>query len=144
MPSDHENFGMAVIEALASGTPVIISNQVNIHEEVTAAGVGAVVSTDPETLASQIASWLSNEDHRRSAAARCRPFAFTNYDWRHIAQGGSDTIRRSFAWATPATGAIRRLIRRSGNVHMRIVVCWSDISGYMAACWGVLSPGVKR
>ena len=42
LPSYQENFGIAVAEALAAGTPVLISDRVNIHPEVTAAGVGAV------------------------------------------------------------------------------------------------------
>ena len=36
LPSHQENFGIAVAEALACGTPVLISNQVNIWREVLA------------------------------------------------------------------------------------------------------------
>src|SRR5690606_19926978 len=40
LPSHQENFGIAVVEALAAGTPVLISDQVNIANELVMAGVG--------------------------------------------------------------------------------------------------------
>jgi glycosyltransferase involved in cell wall biosynthesis len=40
LPSHQENFGIVVAEALACGKRVYLSNQVNIHAEVTEAGVG--------------------------------------------------------------------------------------------------------
>jgi len=47
LPSHQENFGMAVIEALAMGTPVLISDQVNIHSSIIEAHAGLV---QPDTL----------------------------------------------------------------------------------------------
>ena len=36
LPSHQENFGISVVEALAVGRPVLISNQVNIWPEIEA------------------------------------------------------------------------------------------------------------
>jgi glycosyltransferase involved in cell wall biosynthesis len=48
LPSHQENFGIAVAEALACGTPVLISHEVAIWREVVADGAGIAA---PDTLA---------------------------------------------------------------------------------------------
>jgi glycosyltransferase involved in cell wall biosynthesis len=48
LPSHQENFGIAVAEALAVGTPVLISRQVNIWTEIEGAGAGIA---EPDTAA---------------------------------------------------------------------------------------------
>jgi len=45
LPSHQENFGIAVAEALAVGTPTLISNKVNIWREIETDGAG-IVSED--------------------------------------------------------------------------------------------------
>jgi glycosyltransferase involved in cell wall biosynthesis len=55
LPSYHENFGLAAAEALASGLPVVLSDQVGIAEDVAKAGAGTMVPVNmPLPLAEAI------------------------------------------------------------------------------------------
>ena len=59
LPSYSENFGLAVIEAMAVGLPVIISDQVNIWPEVETGGAGRVIPCDATALADRILELLA-------------------------------------------------------------------------------------
>ncbi len=48
LPSHQENFGIAVVEALACKTPVAISDQVNIWREIDAGKGGVIFKDTPE------------------------------------------------------------------------------------------------
>jgi glycosyltransferase involved in cell wall biosynthesis len=86
LPSYRENFGIAVAEALATGCPVLISDQVNIWQEIEAGGVGGVVPTRVEPLAAALRAWMVEDEPRRlAAAARAKAFATARYDWRALA-----------------------------------------------------------
>ena len=55
LPSYHENFSLATAEAMASGLPVIVSDQVGIAREISDAAAGIVVPIDsPVALADAI------------------------------------------------------------------------------------------
>jgi glycosyltransferase involved in cell wall biosynthesis len=84
MPSEHENFGIAVAEAMATGTPVIVSPEVGIADDVTAAGAGAVVPLHYKPLSAEIARWLTDPVLRAEAGERGRAYAFARYDWNQI------------------------------------------------------------
>ena len=69
LPSHQENFGIVVAEALACGTPVLISDQVNIWREIQDSGVGLV---EPDTLEGTkrlLDRWLSLQPAERQAMA---------------------------------------------------------------------------
>jgi len=85
LPSYQENFGIVVVEAMATGRPVIISDQVNIHREVVAARVGAVVPTQIEPLTQELTRWLADAELRESTSRRALTFVRERYDWQKIA-----------------------------------------------------------
>ncbi|MEI6378007.1 MAG: glycosyltransferase, partial [bacterium] len=59
LPSHQENFGIAVVEALACSKPVLISNQVNIHSRISEAGAGLVAGDDLAGVEDLLAGWLA-------------------------------------------------------------------------------------
>jgi glycosyltransferase involved in cell wall biosynthesis len=86
LPSYQENFGIVVAEALACGTPVVISDQVNIHPEISAAGVGGVAPLDIDPLAAELHRWTTDPVVRQRATQNARPFVRDRYDWQNIAK----------------------------------------------------------
>jgi glycosyltransferase involved in cell wall biosynthesis len=74
LPSSQENFGIAVVETLACGRPVLISDQVNIWREIKEDGAGLVEPNTVEGTKRLLLNWnnLSAED-KSSMAARARP-----------------------------------------------------------------------
>ena len=75
LPSHQENFGIAVAEALACGTPALISNKVNIWREIEGDGAGIVDSDDLPGTVRLLEKWLALPAERRAAmrenALRC-------------------------------------------------------------------------
>ena len=67
LPSHQENFGIAVAEALACGTPVLISNKVNIWREVVGDDAGLVDEDDEPGTVRLLENWLSLTAERRLA-----------------------------------------------------------------------------
>jgi glycosyltransferase involved in cell wall biosynthesis len=84
LPSASENFGIAVIEALAAGTPVLISPEVALAPAVAAARAGVVCSSEPQHLAAVLAPLLLHPDP--GWGGRARALAAEQFAWPAIAR----------------------------------------------------------
>jgi glycosyltransferase involved in cell wall biosynthesis len=75
LPSHQENFGIAVAEALGCGTPVLISNKINIWREIDAAAAGLIENDDLSGTTKLLTRWIALADDARAImrtnAARC-------------------------------------------------------------------------
>lgn len=61
LPSDHENFGLVAIEAVASGTPVLVSREVAVGPALVDAGAAAFVEREPRKLGEQLSAWATQK-----------------------------------------------------------------------------------
>ncbi len=75
-PGPHETFGLAALEALAAGTPVVASRSSALADIVTAE-CGAVADDDPSAFADAVTEVLALPPAGRRAAARRRAEQFT-------------------------------------------------------------------
>jgi glycosyltransferase involved in cell wall biosynthesis len=65
LPSDFENFGIAVVEALQAGLPVIISRGVQLWQEIVEAGAGIAVESGDAAGLSEAMRLLANSAEKR-------------------------------------------------------------------------------
>ena len=95
LPSHQENFGIAVVEALACGIPVLISNQVNIWREIVADGCGYAEDDDLAGTRRLLERWQATPPAQRT-------------------QMGADA-RRSFAQRFEINHAVDSFLHALGN-----------------------------
>jgi glycosyltransferase involved in cell wall biosynthesis len=86
LPSFSENFGIAVIEAMACGLPVLISDKVNIHREIDKAGAGRVEPVDPARFAAGVLAMLADKTKLRQQGERGIETVKSLFNWPSIGE----------------------------------------------------------
>ena len=86
LPSHQENFGLSVVEAMASNRPVLISNRVDIWREVLADGAGFVENDDARGTERLLTRWLGlSEAERRDMQKRAGECFRRRFEIEHAA-----------------------------------------------------------
>jgi alpha-1,6-mannosyltransferase len=82
-PGPHETFGLAALEALACGTPAVVS-RTSALREILSADSGACADNNPGAIAAAVTGIIGRPERQRRLDARRRAERFT---WPRAAQG---------------------------------------------------------
>ena len=84
LPSYSENFGIAVVEAMACGVPVLISDKVNIWREVETHQAGKVLPCNAERFAETILTWLDHPERTQQMGHNGKALVREQFQWEGI------------------------------------------------------------
>ena len=86
LPSYSENFGIVVLEALASGTPVITTKDVALSDVIQQYQLGKIIDHDEEKWAQTMACLLSNQTQLTLMGQKAINVIKKQYSWNNIAK----------------------------------------------------------
>ncbi|HEY9298899.1 MAG TPA: glycosyltransferase, partial [Phormidium sp.] len=86
LPSYYENFGIAVVEAMAAGTPVCISRGVYIWEDILTAEAGWVCDQTVASLTESLRLALQDSAEIQRRGLKAKELTIKNYSWQAIAE----------------------------------------------------------
>jgi len=90
-----EPFGLAPLEAMASGTPVIAVKEGGVRESVLHNETGILTERDEEAFALATTELLRDEDQRERMASRGLEVVRSFWTWTHAAERLAEHLRRA-------------------------------------------------
>lgn len=84
VPSYHESFGLAAVEALACGTPVVATRAGGLMTVVQDGETGYLVPHDVRSFAERLDTLLADPARRIQMSAAARP-SVLRFGWEHVA-----------------------------------------------------------
>ncbi len=84
LPSYSENFGIAVVEAMAARLPSIVSDQVNIYREISGRGA-IIVPCEVPAVTRAILDLATDPVRAKAIGEEARNTAKALYDWKNVA-----------------------------------------------------------
>jgi glycosyltransferase involved in cell wall biosynthesis len=85
LPSYSENFGNAVLEAMAASVPVVVTREVGLAKAIAELGAGLVVDGSTDKIAEAISRILADTGLRTKMGAAGRRSALEHFSWASIA-----------------------------------------------------------
>ena len=86
LPSRQENFGIVVAEAMAAGTPVVVSESVALSGDVRRVKAGWVTPQDADGLSRVLSEAISSPSERARRGGAGRGLAEERYRWSAVAR----------------------------------------------------------
>ncbi|MGE0001226.1 MAG: glycosyltransferase [Fimbriimonadaceae bacterium] len=99
LPSHQENFGIVVAEALACGTPTLVSKKVNLWREVTEGEAGLADTDDEAGTIRLLEAWLAMSNEQRVTMRRN---ARALFEARFTVEGSAKSLLAVVGGATNA------------------------------------------
>jgi len=95
LPSHQENFGIAIVEALACSTPVLISNKVNIWREIETGQAGFIADDHVTGTLQLITTWGTlNKAEKQRMNEQAKQTFLKHYAIEPAAKRLHDTLKR--------------------------------------------------
>jgi glycosyltransferase involved in cell wall biosynthesis len=92
LPSDFENFGMAIAESLGAGLPVIIGLN-NPWGDVEQFGIGKAVDLSTKNIVQAVNLYLDDDLDRLEVSDRCKRYISGKASWSSVSNGILDMYK---------------------------------------------------
>lgn len=86
LTSFSENFGIAALEALAAGTPTLLSTEVALSRTVAEHDLGYVTELEVNDIARHLSEALTDLEALQDMGSAARDYVEQNFQWSHVVQ----------------------------------------------------------